>query len=95
MVPAAKTLRVDLVDVLGPGGAGREPPVLGHHLDAADRRAVAGRGGEDGLDGGAGQAAGPDVARRERRQPGLLGRGRGRIDTRVDGVAEVPGEFAG
>ena len=40
---AVEALRVDLVDVLGPGRPRGEPAVLGDDLQAADRRAVAGR----------------------------------------------------
>ena len=35
-----EALRIDLVDVLGARGPGREPAVVGHNLEAADRRAV-------------------------------------------------------
>ena len=40
MVLAAKTLRVDFVDVLGAGRPGGEPAARGDHLDAADRCVV-------------------------------------------------------
>src|SRR4051794_25967590 len=43
---AAEGLRVDLVDVLGPGGARREPAALGDDLQPADLGVVAGRAGE-------------------------------------------------
>ena len=43
VIGTAEALGVDLVDVLGPRRAGREPAVLGDDLDAADRRAVARR----------------------------------------------------
>src|SRR5580704_4754923 len=46
VVFAAKALRIDLVDVLGPRRARREPAVLSHDLDAAERLTVAGRGRE-------------------------------------------------
>src|SRR4051812_42906122 len=45
---AAKALRVDLVDVLGARGPRGEPAVVGGDLDAAERLAVARRGGERG-----------------------------------------------
>ena len=35
-----EALRVDLVDVLGAGGPGREPAVVCRHFEAADRCAV-------------------------------------------------------
>src|SRR5580704_1082915 len=40
---AAKTLRIDLVDVLGARGARRKPAVIGYDLDAAKRLTVARR----------------------------------------------------
>ena len=64
---ALEGLGIDLVDVLGAGGAGGEPRALGRHLEAADRGAVArGRGqlARDRL---------PGKGRRRRRR-----RGRGR-----------------
>jgi len=39
---AAKAFRIDLVDVFGAGGPRREPAIVGDHLDAAERLAVAG-----------------------------------------------------
>src|SRR5450759_2072303 len=42
MIRPVETFRIDLVDVFGPGRPRREPAVLRAHLDAADRRAVAG-----------------------------------------------------
>ena len=50
VVGAAERLGVDLVDVLGAAGAGRETGGLGGDLQAADLGAVAGRLGELGLD---------------------------------------------
>src|SRR5690348_5122760 len=43
VLPVAKALRVDLVDVLGSRWPCREPAVFRDDLDAADRRTVAGR----------------------------------------------------
>src|SRR2546430_8898339 len=45
---AAKTLRVDLVDVFGAGRARGKPSALGNDLDAAERLTVSGSGGERG-----------------------------------------------
>ena len=42
MLPALETLRIDLVDVFGAGRPRGKPAVLGDHLDAAERLAVAG-----------------------------------------------------
>ena len=50
-----KALRIDLVDVLGAGGPGREPAVVGHDLQAADRGAVTWGGGQFGGDRLAGE----------------------------------------
>ncbi len=43
VIDALEALGVDLVDVLGAGRARGEPAVLGHDLQPADRRPVAGR----------------------------------------------------
>ncbi len=59
----AKALGVDLVDVLGAGRPRREPAALGHHLQPADRRAVAGGPGEDRQDLSPGQLGGLDLLR--------------------------------
>ena len=74
VVRPAEALGVDLVDVLGARRPRGEPAALGHHLHAADRRAVAGRRGEDGLDRLAGQVAGRGCRGRQRRQQRLLRR---------------------
>ena len=50
-----ETLGVDLVDVLGAGGPGREPAACGDDLQAADRRVVARGAGQLGGDRLAGQ----------------------------------------
>ena len=55
VVLAEEALRVDLVDVLRARRAGGEPAVVGRDLEPADRRAVAGRGREDGRDRLAGE----------------------------------------
>src|ERR1700744_4423065 len=55
---AAEGLGVELVDVLGAGRAGGEPAGPGDHLQPADRRVVARRGGQRGQDLLAGQLAG-------------------------------------
>src|SRR3569832_913265 len=65
MIRAKEAFRIDLVVLLGAGRTRREPPVLGNHLEAADRRAVARRLGEDGLDGFAGQFGSLRLPRRE------------------------------
>src|SRR3569832_494921 len=49
MIRAKEAFRIDLVDLLGAGRTRREPPVLDNHIEAANRRAVAWRLGEDGL----------------------------------------------
>ena len=60
---ALERLGVDLVDVLGAGRAGGEPRALGGHLEAADRRAVAGRLGQLGRDRLSCKGVRGDVAR--------------------------------
>src|SRR3569832_2191635 len=55
MIRAKEAFRIDLVDLLGDGRSRRAPPVLGYLLEAAERRAVARRRGEEWLEGFAGQ----------------------------------------
>src|SRR5579862_5866432 len=57
----AKALRIDLVDVLGAGGARGEPAVLRGDLETADRRIVSRRLGEHLLDRVAGQGGRADL----------------------------------
>src|ERR1019366_7022025 len=84
MVSAGEALRVELVDVFGAGGTGGEPSARGGHFQSAKSSAVAGRGGQHGKDGIAGQLVGGDLVRREFSEEGLLlGRCRG-IDALVD-----------
>src|SRR6266404_5662965 len=45
---AAKTLRIDLVDVFGARRPRRKPSALGNDLDAAERLTVPGSRGENG-----------------------------------------------
>src|SRR6185436_1391751 len=47
VIGATEALRVNLVDFLGAGGSRREPPALGSHLQAADRRTVPRRRRQD------------------------------------------------
>ena len=94
MVRSTEALRIDLVDVLGPGGTRREPSALGHHLHPTDGSAVAGRGGEDGLDPLASQITGPDVLGRECLQQRLLFGSGGCLNAVVDRFAELACELA-
>ena len=87
MIGAEEALGIRLVDVLGARGSRGEPAVLRHHLETADRRAVAGRRGQDRRDRLAGQLARPDLLRRQLRQRCLLGRRGGDVDAPVDRVA--------
>ena len=91
---AQEALGVDLVDVLGARRAGREPAVLGDHLDPAEGGAV-GRGrGQHVGDRLAGQLRGLHVAGGQPLEHRLLlGGGRG-VDPPVGGVAEAGGELA-
>src|SRR5260370_42250206 len=72
MAVAAKTLGVDLVDVLGAGRTGGKPSALRDDLDAADRRIVARGLREHALDRLAGHFRDPDLLRRQARQFLLL-----------------------
>src|SRR3569832_1983508 len=99
MIRAKEAFRIDLVDLLGAGRTRRETPVLGNHLEAADRRAVARRLGEEGQDGFAGQFGRLLLPRRELGKLLLLRRRRRRLDAIVDRRADlarqVAVEFAG
>src|SRR5690606_38451110 len=77
----AEAFGVDLVDVLGPRRARREPATGGDHLDATDGGPVAGRLVEHLLDRLAGQFSAPDPVRRERGKRLLLCGIGGRLDT--------------
>src|SRR4051795_3280486 len=89
---AAKTLRIDLVDVLGARGPRGEPAEIGFDLDAAERLAVAGRLAQRGADGIAGEILQAELLGRDGLQDVFLRRGRGDVDARVMGHAELGGE---
>ena len=61
MIVAEEAFRIDLVDILGPGGPRGEPSILGDHLDPADRLIVAGRAGQFCLDRLAAEVLGFEV----------------------------------
>ena len=82
-VLAAEAFRVDLVDILGPGRPRGEPARFGRDLQAADRRAVAGRRGEDRADRLAGERGGTHRVRGQPAQHRLLGGRRARVDPPV------------
>src|SRR5204863_7382985 len=85
----AKTFGVDLIDVFGARGPRREPAVVGNHLDAAERLAVAGGGAEGGADRFAGEFGDAELVGRQRlQQVPLPGVGR-----RVDPLIERHAEF--
>ena len=84
-----EALRIDLIDVLGAGRPGREPAIIGHDLQPADRGAVTWGGGQFGCDRVAGESISGDSRGRQFLQPRLLIRGRWRIDPRVVGSAEL------
>ena len=83
MIFILKALRIDLVDVLGAGRPGREPTIIGHDLQPADRGAVTWGGGQFGCDPLAGERISGNRLRRQLLQPRLLIRRRWRIDPRV------------
>src|SRR5690606_9136422 len=87
VVGTAEGLRVDLEDVLGAGGAGREPRVVGPDHQAADRRTVAGGLGEDLRDVIAGQLGARHVRRAQLLERGLLRGCGGSVDPGVGGRA--------
>src|SRR4051812_11747496 len=89
---AAKTLRVDLVDVLGARRARGEPAVVGRDLDAAERLSVAGRGGNGRANRLAGQFFHSQLFARQRLQQILLRRCRRRVDALVERHAEFSGQ---
>src|SRR5260221_2499854 len=89
---ALEALRVDLVEVLGAGGTGREPAASRDHLQASDRRVVAGSARELGRDGLARERRVLDRLRRQLLQRRLLLRRRGSIDARVVRGPEFLGE---
>jgi hypothetical protein len=84
-----KAFGVDLVDVLGAGGARREPAAARGHLDAADRRVVARRLRQNLLDRLAGKLRDADLLAVELAELFLL-RGVGR---RVDAIGERGAQF--
>src|SRR5829696_10341702 len=89
---AEEALGVDLVDVLGPRRSRGEPRLVGDHLDAADGRAVAGRGGEHVDDRLAGQPISLHLLGGESLEQLLLA-GPGRhVHSPVGGLAEPLGE---
>src|SRR3984957_6129510 len=85
-------LRVELVDVFCARGAGGEPAILGDHLDAAQRLAVARGPGQPVQHPLAREFADADLVRGELGQQGLLRPGRGRVDPGVRRVAELGGQ---
>src|SRR5688572_11567583 len=89
---AVEALRVDLVDVLGAGRPRREPAVLRDDLEPADRRAVAGRLGQHGLDRLAGELVALHLLGREPLEHVLLLRARGDVGALVRGAAEALGQ---
>src|SRR5262249_45212169 len=67
--------------------------VLGDDLEPADLGVVAGRAGEDGADGFAGELARGDGLGRKLLQARLLSRRRRRVDAHVDGRAQLAREL--
>src|SRR3954462_11258972 len=89
---ALEALGVDLVDVLGARWARGEPRALGHDLDPADRRAVAGRLGQDLADRLAGELLPRDLLGGELGEHRLLLRVRRGVDAAIRGAAEALGQ---
>src|ERR1700722_7970039 len=85
-------LRVELVDVFCARGAGGEPAILGDHLDAAQRLAVARGPGQPVQHPLAREFADADLVRGELGQQGLLRPGRGRVDPGVRPVTAAISE---
>ena len=93
--PGARPLErlgVDLVDVLGAGRAGGEPAVLGDHLEAADRRAVAGRGVSVAVIGSPASSVAVTCSGESFASTAFCSRVAGRVDPGVRGLAEPRGQ---
>ena len=84
-----EALRIDLIDVLGAGRPGREPAIIGHDLQPADRGAVTWGGSQFGCDRLAGESISGNRCGRQFLQPRLLIWGRWRIDPRIVWRAEL------
>src|SRR4029077_18095968 len=78
-----EALRIDLIDVLGAGSPGREPAIIGHNLQPADRGAVTWGGRQFGCDLLTGENISGYCLGRQLLQPRLLIWRRRRIDARV------------
>src|SRR5271155_3719746 len=89
----AKALGIDLVYLLGTGWPRREPTTLGNHLNPADRLAIPGCVGENGLDLLPSQRGTLDTLFAHLRQHRLLLCGCGGIRPVVQRVAKLPGEI--
>ena len=85
---AAEALGVHLVDVLGARRARSEPAALGHDLQPAERRPVAGASVSRAMIGSPASSDARHVARRELAQLRLRLRRGGDVDPRVGGRAE-------
>src|SRR5882757_8103906 len=94
MIRPPEALRINLVDVFGPGRTRREPSAVRNHLQAADRCTIAWRMSEDALDWLAGEVCGPDLLRREPLQHFLLPRSGLGLDAIVKRFAELDLELA-
>src|SRR5260370_41523121 len=89
---AAKTLRIDLVDIFGARRPRGKPSAIGDDLDAAERLTVSRRGSERRSNRLAGQFRDGELLRRKRLQQGLLRWCRGRVDPFRKRHAEVAGQ---
>jgi hypothetical protein len=88
---ALEAFGIDLVDILGAGGAGGKPAVVGDDFEAADRGAVAGGLGEFGGDAVACEGSGFDIGGSEFAEAGFLLWGSGGINAVVIGCAQFGG----
>src|SRR5690554_5266287 len=93
VLPSQEALRVDLVDVLRPRGARREPTVRRHDLQPSDGGAVAGGGRQLGQDGLSGELRGRDALGGQACELGLLRPARGCVESLVDRRAVARGEL--
>src|SRR5215471_11518494 len=94
VVRAAEGFRVELVHVLGAGRAGGEPSRLGDHLEAANRRSVAGGRGQRRDDLLARELGGRYLFGGQPGQRGLLRPGGGGVNAGVGGCSVPFGEAA-
>src|ERR1051325_3086600 len=89
MVRTSEALRINLVDVLGPGRTRREPSVCCYNFQSSEGSAIPRCVGENSLDLFPGELFQPDLIRREPFKHLLLLRGGRSFDARVFRLSKV------